>query len=101
MDSGSEGNQSEDKDFSIDNILDPPRSDVKDGSSNIDKEMSESHYSEVNQDDGTLILSLLDDSKEEATADRKRNLHVDPKSEVTKSAKDHFRKAEYSHISSK
>ena len=69
--------------------------------SNIDKYMTESHYSKVNQDDATLILSLLVVSKKETTEDRNRYLHVNPENEVTKSAKDHFCKAEYSHIPSK
>ena len=60
--------------------------------------MTESHYSEVNQGDAILILSLLDVSKEEETVDRKRNLHVDLENKVTKLAEDHFCKAEYSHI---
>ena len=69
--------------------------------SNIDKYMTESHYSKVNQDDATLILSLLVVSKKETTADRKIYLHVNPENKVTKSAEDHFRKAEYSLIPSK
>jgi hypothetical protein len=110
LDSGSEGNQSEDNDPSVDNILAPPRIDgIPEGGplvievrlSNIYKEMSESHYSEVNQDDATLILSMLDDSKEEAMMDRKRDLHADPENEVTKSTKDCFCKPEYSHIQTK
>ena len=44
---------------------------------------------------------MRDVSKEEATADRKRDLDVDPENEVTKSAEDHFRKAEYTHIPTK
>ena len=73
LDSGSEDNQSKDKDSSVDNILDPPRIDgipegkplaIEDESSNIDKEMSESHYSEINQYYATLISSMLDNLKE-------------------------------------
>ena len=73
LDSGSEDDQSEDKDLSVDNILDPLRIDgitegkpsaIEDGLSNIDKEMSESHYLQVNQDDATLLLSMLENSKE-------------------------------------
>jgi type II secretory ATPase GspE/PulE/Tfp pilus assembly ATPase PilB-like protein len=110
LDSGSEGNQSEDNDPSVDNILSPPRIDgIPEGGplvievrlSNIYKEMSESHYSEVNQDDATLISKMLDDLKEEATANRKRDLHVNPEDEVTKSTKDLFRKTEYSHTQKK
>jgi hypothetical protein len=70
LDSRSKDDQSEDKDFNIDNgILDPHRVDhtpageplaIKDGSSNIDEEMSKSHYLEVNQEEAALLLSTLD-----------------------------------------
>ena len=105
-----EGNQSEDKDPSVNNILDPPRIGgipegepltIKDGPSNIDNEISESHYSELDKYDATLRLSMLDNLKKEATTDRKRNLHVDLENKVTKLAEDHFCKAEYSHIQTK
>ena len=69
LDSGSEDDQSEDIEFNVENnILDQPRIDgistgepsvIEDGSSNIDEEVSESHYSEVNQEDATLRLSML------------------------------------------
>ena len=111
LDSGSEDDQSEDEDCNAKNdILDPPRIDgipaaeslpIKDGSATINEEMSESRYSEVNQEDTTLILSMLDESKEETKADRKRDLHVKLEKEVTQSTKDHFRKAECSHIQPK
>ena len=44
---------------------------------------------------------MLDVSKEEATTDKKRDLHVNPENEVTKSYEDWFRKSECSHNSSK
>ena len=100
----------EDEDPRVNNILDPPRIGgipegepltIKDGPSNIDNEISESHYSELDKYDATLRLSMLDNLKKEATTDRKRNLHVDPENEVTKSAKDCFHKAEYSHSQTK
>ena len=71
LDSGSEGDQSEDEDPSVNNSLDPQRinsipegepSAIEHGSSNIDKDMTEPHHSKMNQDDATLILSLLDTS---------------------------------------
>ena len=87
-------------------MLEPPRVDgipegepsaIKDGSSNIDKNMSESHHCKINQDDATFVLSLLDDSKEDVTTDRKRQLHVDPNNGVTKSFKECIRKADCNH----
>ena len=111
VDSGSEDDQSEDKDSIVNNeSLDPSRIDgiptgepsaINDESSNIDKEVSESHHSEVNQEDITLLLSMLDESKEEGTTDRKRDLRVEPEKEVTQSTKDRFCKAEYSRIQPK
>ena len=108
LNSGSEDVQSEDEDPNAENdILDPPRIDgipagdplaIEDGLSNIDEKMSESHYSDVNQEDATLTLSMLDESKKEAAADRKRDLHVELEKEVTQSTEGCFRKAEYSHI---
>ena len=64
LDDGSEDEQSEDKDFDLeDSILDPDGIDripegesvaIDDGLSNIDEEMSESHYSESDQEDTSL-----------------------------------------------
>jgi hypothetical protein len=39
--------------------------------------MSEPDYSEMNQEDATLLLSMLEKSKEEATTDRKIELPVE------------------------
>jgi hypothetical protein len=63
--------------------------------------MTETHHSKMNQDGAILLLSLLDTSKKEAAPDRKRYLHTDQENEVTKPSKDHFRKSQCSHISSK
>ena len=63
--------------------------------------MTEPHYSNVNQDDANLILSLLDTPKEEDTTDRKQHLHADLEHKVTNSSKDRLHKAECSHIQPK
>ena len=107
--SGSEGHQSDDEDQNVENILDPPRIDgilerepsaIKDGLSNIDEDMTETQHSKINQDDATLILSLLDTSNKEAPSDRKI-YHTNQENEVTTSTEDCFRKAECSHIQTK
>ena len=110
VDSGPDKDQSQDEYLSAENMLDPPRIDsipegkpsaVEDGLFTIDKDMIESHHSKINQDDATLILSLLDTSKEERTTNRNRHLHVDLENELTKSSEERLRKAEYSHNSSR
>ena len=109
VDSGSDSNQSDDKDLNVENILDQPSIDgvpegepsaINAGLSNIDEDTNETHHSRINQDDTILLLSLLDTSREEATPDRKR-YHTNHANEVTKSTKDCFCKSEYSHIQTK
>ena len=82
---------------SADGIPEGEPSAIKDGLSNIDKDMAGTHHSKLNQDDVNLLSSLLDISKD----DRKRNLHADQENELIKSSEDHFHKAQYSHISLK
>ena len=110
VESGSEGNQSEEEYSSAKHMRDPPRIDgipkeepsaIKDWSSNIDKDICESHHCKINQADAILILSLVDTSKEEGVADRKIQLHADPDNGVTKSSTEYLRKTECSHNASK
>ena len=44
---------------------------------------------------------MIDKLKEEAMTDRKIDLHVELEKEVTRSTKDRFHKAEYSHTQPK
>ena len=97
VDNGLEWDQSEEEYFTAKNMRDPPRIDsipegepsaIGDGSSNIDEDVSESHHSKINQDNETLILSLLNAHKEEETADSKIQLHVDLDTGLTKSSKE-------------
>ena len=106
LDNGSDGDQSDDKDPNVKNILDQlsiagiPEGEpsvIKDDPSNIDEDMTGTHHSKINQDDLNLLSSLLDILKD----DRKRHLDADQENKVIKSSEDRFQKAQCSHILSK
>ena len=85
LDSGSDGDQSDDKAPNVKNMIDQPRiegipegdpSAIKNGSSNSDEDMAGTHHSKINQDDVNLLSSLLeiprDDRKIQYYADQEK-----------------------------
>ena len=131
LDNRSEDDQLEDEDSTLeDGIPDPDGIDkipegkptaINDGSSNIDKETSESYYSESDQEDATLskvnknqlqrkTIPRTDElflkrveivSKIVSISSQKKELELELEKEVIQSTKVRFCKTEYSYIQKK